>query len=342
MIMTSVQQVNEQITEGKAKILRQGDTPGEIKVTFKDCATAFNGQKFSEIPGKGNLNAQISAILFQLLASQGVPTCFVKTSDKPNELVYSRLKMIPLEVVIRNVALGSICKRFKLAENSLLKKPLVEFFLKDDAANDPQITDEMIAELGLLPESVSLQKIKEMTFAINEIFVAYFQSAGIRCCDFKLEFGIDEAGKLAVGDELSPDNFRLRDIQTGEVLDKDVFRLELGDLVETYKKLAKRLESASLNEFQQGPLSTYRVEVQVQSRKNILNPESKAIFDALGVMGYNEVKHLSAGRRFELKLDAPNMLSAEKRVAALTESMLANPVIEDFSWSLFYEGKTGV
>jgi phosphoribosylaminoimidazole-succinocarboxamide synthase len=336
--MTSVQQAGEQITEGKAKILRQGDDPQEIRVTFKDCATAFNGKKFAEIPGKGSLNARISAKLFGLLEAQGLPTCFIRPSDKPNELVYRRLSMIPLEVVVRNIALGSICKRFQLSEGRPFKKPLIEFFLKDDAANDPQITDEMIAELGVLPDGIALQRIKELAFEINEVFVAYFESAGIRCADFKLEFGVDSDGRLAVGDELSPDNFRLRDSQTGEVLDKDVFRLELGDLVQTYEKLLGRLEGASVDALSRGNLSTYRAEVLVQSRKNILNPESKAIFDSLEVMGYREVKSLSAGRRFELLIDAPNMLTAEKRIQALTESLLANPVIEDFSWSLFLEG----
>ena len=336
----TVQSATHPVLEGKSKILRPAEQPDTFRVTFKDAATAFNGKKFAEIPGKGALNARISSILFSLLNRYGLPTCFVGQGASENELLYRSLKMIPLEVVVRNIALGSLCKRFGIEEGKPLNQPLIEFFLKDDAANDPQITDEMIAELGLLPSEVSLDRLKELAFAINEIFVAYFTTLGIRCADFKIEFGLDAQNALAIGDELSPDNFRLRDAQTGQVLDKDVFRLELADLVTTYNQLLERMNGLPADaDLSFGGPWAYQAQVFVKSRKNVLSPESKAIFDALKTLGYDDVTHLNAGRYFEVNLTACCQVEAEKQLTAMTESLLANPVIEDFRWSIRRTGK---
>lgn len=324
----------QQHLEGKTKILTPTERPGEFRVAFKDSATAFNGKKFAIIPGKGELNARISAILFGLLNEFGVATCFVSVGASASELIYRQLKMIPLEVVIRNYAYGSICKRFQFEEGRCFNQPLLEFFLKDDAAGDPQITDELIQELGILPGSVCLQKLKEQALRVNEIFLAYFNRLGIRCCDFKLEFGVDAHGALCLGDELSPDNFRLRDAQTAEILDKDVFRLELADLAETYRKLLGRMEAAGFGPLELKGMHRYQADIKVQSRKNILNPESKAILEALHTMGYSEVTALQAGKRFSVTLAVRSMGEAEDKVKAMTETLLANPVIEDFSWTL--------
>lgn len=328
--------------EGKSKILEPDTQAGQFRVTFKDAATAFNGKKFSEIPGKGQLNATISSHLFALLEHYGIETCFVGKGPAPNQLVYRELEMIPLEVVVRNIALGSLCKRFNLNQGEPLKAPLIEFFLKDDAANDPQITDEMIDELGTLPQGVCLTRMKELSFKINELFFQYFDQANVVCADFKLEFGVDKQGHLVVGDELSPDNFRLRDKQTGEVLDKDVFRLELAELVPTYEKLLARIQGITPESLRFTQLKTYQATVNVSSRKNVLSPESKAILESVKVMGYTTVASLTAGKHFELTLTALTQVEAEKALASLSESLLANPVIEDFQWSIRYVGKAGV
>ncbi len=332
MTTTAQDQSREVLVEGKAKIVRPGTNPEELSVSFKDAATAFNGQKFAEIPGKGRLNAIISSRLFSLLESFGIPTCFVKPGDAENELVYRRLKMVPLEVVIRNAAFGSLCKRFGFEQGRRLQTPLLEFFLKDDQANDPQITEALILELGILPEGACLEEIKRRTYQINEIFIAYFESLGILCADFKLEFGVGTDGRLYLGDELSPDNFRLRDLKTGQVLDKDVFRQDLGDLVETYETLLSRMNGAKTLKIQER--KTYRAEVFVKSRKNILNPESKAILNSLHTLGFGNVTELRAGRRFEIRIEAPTMVEAEAQVLKIAEDVLSNPVIEDFTFSL--------
>jgi phosphoribosylaminoimidazole-succinocarboxamide synthase len=316
----------EILAEGKTKVLRPTSQPEELLVAFKDAATAFNGKKYQEIPGKGELNARISTLLFNLLMEKGIPTCFLKSGNAPTELVYKRLTMIPLEVVVRNFAYGSVVKRFGFEEGMAFQKPLVEFFHKTQ--DDPQITEALILELNLVPTESVLDAIKVLALQINEVFLSHFEVRGIRCADFKLEFGFDKDGNLMLGDELSPDNFRLRDIKTGAVLDKDVFRLDLADLAETYKTLLARLEQATPDTAAKP--QTYQAEVYVQSRKNILNPESKAILEGIHTLGYGSVKALGAGKRFTLKVEAQSLVEAEQLVKQLAESVLSNPVIEDY------------
>lgn len=316
----------EILAEGKTKILRPGNQPDEVLVEYKDAATAFNGKKYAEIPGKGELNAKISSLLFQLLEASGIPTCFIGGGSRPTELVYKRLTMIPLEVVVRNYAYGSVVKRFNFDEGMPFHKPLVEFFHKTN--DDPQITEDMILELNLVPTESVLESIKVLALQINELFVAYFSARGIRCADFKLEFGLDKNGHLLLGDELSPDNFRLRDQQTGAVLDKDVFRLDLADLAETYRTLLQRLEQpVAANSVRK---QMYQAEVLVHSRKNILNPESKAILEGVHTLGYGNVQALNAGKRFSVKIEADSLIEAEQQLKKLAETVLSNPVIEDY------------
>lgn len=318
------------LTEGKTKILRPGDRPDEVRVEYKNAATAFNAQKVAEVPGKGELNARISTILFRLLEEAGVPTCFRGPGSHPAELIYQRLAMIPLEVVVRNYAYGSIIKRFGFEEGMPFQKPLVEYFYK--SSDDPQITEGLVAEMNLVPESTTLEAIQRMALQINELFLAFFTPRGIRVADFKLEFGVDEAGRLKLGDELSPDNFRLRDAQTGAVLDKDVFRLDLGDVGEAYRELLARMEQPV--PVQPAAPTVYEAEIVVSSRKNILNPESKAILESLHTLGYQDVRELRAGKRFVVRLEAETMVDAERHIARMAENVLSNPVIEDFSYTL--------
>lgn len=319
------------LAEGKTKILQASPEPDTLKVTFKDTATAFNAQKKAEVVGKGELNAAISALLFERLESEGLPTCFIRRGKHSNELIYQRLTMIPLEVVVRNFTYGSLVKRFGLEEGAPLHKPLVEFFFK--SADDPLISEDVILELNLVPTEQVLTAIKRFALQVNEVLTPYFASCGIRCADFKLEFGFDSNGRLVLGDELSPDNFRLRDFKTGSVLDKDIFRLDLGDLAEAYQTLLNRLQDAGPSP-EKKPQQTYTGEIFVSSRKNILNPESKAILESLHAMGFTQVTHLNAGKRFTLQIQAGSLLEAERQLRRLAETVLSNPVIEDYTVNL--------
>lgn len=320
------------LAEGKTKKLFQIPSSNEILVQFKDDATAFNAVKHAVISGKGDLNAHISTILFNLLSAYRIPNCFLRLGDKPNELIYEQLNMVPLEVVVRNVALGSLVKRYDIEEKSHLTQPRVEFFLK--TSDDPLIGSSMIDELGVLPIGITAQQIAERALEVNDLFVAFFQSRGILCADFKLEFGVNAQGVLYVGDELSPDNFRLRDLQTGEVLDKDVFRLDLGDVKNTYEALLARLLEKPADALPLEVEKNYIAKIYVTSRKNILSPESKAILGGLHKLGYESVDHIQAGKYFEVNIKARHQLEARQLAEEMAEKLLANPVIEDFNVSV--------
>jgi phosphoribosylaminoimidazole-succinocarboxamide synthase len=319
------------LAEGKTKVIQAGSTANELTVTFKDAATAFNAKKTANFPGKGALNATISSLLFQHLIDASIPTCYLRPGDSPNALVYRPLSMIPLEVVVRNYAMGSLVKRFGLTEGQAFQPAIVEFFHK--SSDDPLITDDVILALNLVPERATLEAIRRLALQINEILISQFEPRGIRCADFKLEFGFDTTGKLTLGDELSPDNFRLRDAKSGAILDKDVFRLDQGDLLTTYQQLLERLKQPA-TQVTPAVKQTYTAEIAVQSRKNILNPESKAILEGVHTLGYHAVRQLSAGKRFVLEIEATSLLDAERQARKLAEDVLSNPVIEDYELSV--------
>lgn len=315
--------------EGKAKILSAGTQANTLIVQFKDEATAFNGGKFAIMPGKGVLNATISKLLFSYLNQHHIHTCYQGEGPDDNELIYESLKMIPLEVVVRNVSYGSVSSRYQLTDGTPFKQPVIEYFWKKDEANDPLITRDMIRELNLLPAQTTLCQIEQAALAINTLLIQRFNPTGIVCADFKLEFGINTSGQLVLGDELSPDNFRLRDKQTGQILDKDVFRLEKGDLIETYTDVLNRLKNNPVEAA--NSTTVYTSTVQVTSRKNILNPESKAITQAVQRNGYTQVSTVNASKQYTLHLEANSLSEAQTITHELGSKVLSNPVIEDMT-----------
>jgi phosphoribosylaminoimidazole-succinocarboxamide synthase len=325
------------LAEGKTKRLfpLEGE-PGNVLVEFKDKATAFNAVKVQEVAGKGALNATISAHLFSFLNAcdaERIPTCFVRMTDQPNVLVYRSLRMIPLEVVVRNVAFGSLCKRYPVfQEGQALARPVVEFFWKDNEAGDPLLSEEIIPLMNLLPRGVSVAHLKAFALRVNAYLVDYFQSLGVVCADFKLEFGVDDKGRLVLGDEMSPDNFRLRDAQTGEVLDKDVFRLDLGDIAQAYGKLLSRIQERTQHVISKpvGERRVYEAAIWVGLRPNVLHPESRTIFEALHTFGFQEVTSLRAARLFTLQVQAAHVAEAEQVLEKIAADVLSNPVIERY------------
>lgn len=228
----------DKIYEGKAKIVYLTDKEGFVIQHFKDDATAFNAQKKGTIINKGKINNEVSSKLFQLLEKNGIPTHFI---EMPNErdMVCRKLEIIPVEVVTRNIVAGSLSTRTGLAEGYVLKKPVIELYLKDDALGDPMINESHIEVLELVEKSV-LEKIKEYSFKINDILKEYFESRDILLVDFKLEYGLQN-GKLYLGDEISPDTCRLWDKKTKEKMDKDRFRRDLGKVEEAYEEVLKRV-----------------------------------------------------------------------------------------------------
>jgi phosphoribosylaminoimidazole-succinocarboxamide synthase len=225
--------------EGKAKQLIPTDVEGEVVQRFKDSATAFNGQKKAEIAGKGVTNNAISAEIFRRLEAAQIPTHFLAV-ESPRDMRVRRLSIIPLEVVVRNVVAGSLHKRLGLEEGQSLEGPIIETYYKRDDLGDPLVNDAHIAALHLC-SAEDLDELRAMALRVNEVLLPWFASCGLLLVDFKLEFGRDVEGVLYLGDEISPDTCRIWDAGTLRKLDKDVFRRELGDVMDGYYEVARRL-----------------------------------------------------------------------------------------------------
>jgi phosphoribosylaminoimidazole-succinocarboxamide synthase len=232
----------KQIYEGKAKILYEGPEPGTLVQYFKDDATAFNNQKKGTITGKGVINNRISEYIMTLLNEIGVPTHFVRRLNMREQLI-KEVEIIPLEVVVRNVAAGSISTRLGIPEGTQLPRSIVEFFYKADELNDPMVTEEHITAFGWASPQ-DIDDVMALALRINDFLIGLFLGVGIRLVDFKVEFGRlwqNDEMRIILADEISPDNCRLWDIRTNEKLDKDRFRRDLGGSEEAYQEVARRL-----------------------------------------------------------------------------------------------------
>ncbi len=225
--------------EGKAKKLFITEDPQILRVEYKDDATAFNGKKFDRLRDKGRLNNAITVFFFEHLEKKDIPSHFVRKISETEQLV-RRVKIIPLEVVVRNVAAGSLSKRIGWEEGKELPHPIVEFYYKDDDLGDPLLAEEHIRLLELASEA-QIEELKKRGLAVNEALESLMLSKGIRLIDFKLEFGLDQKGEILLADEISPDTCRFWDIESGKILDKDRFRRDLGGVTEAYLEIHQRL-----------------------------------------------------------------------------------------------------
>ena len=229
----------ELLYEGKAKKLFITEDPQILRVEYKDDATAFNGKKFDRLRDKGRLNNAITVFFFEHLEKKDIPSHFIRKISETEQLV-RRVKIIPLEVVVRNVAAGSLSKRIGWEEGKELPHPIVEFYYKDDDLGDPLLAEEHIRLLELASEA-QIEELKKRGLAVNEALESLMLSKGIRLIDFKLEFGLDQKGEILLADEISPDTCRFWDIESGKILDKDRFRRDLGGVTEAYLEIHQRL-----------------------------------------------------------------------------------------------------
>lgn len=225
--------------EGKAKRLYATDKEDILFVEYKDSATAFNGEKKAEIAGKGTLNNRITSLLFEKLKESGIESHFVKQLSDHEQLV-KKVDIIPIEVVVRQVAAGSLAKRLGLVEGVELARPIVEFYYKDDELGDPLINEDHIKLLNIASQD-EVKALYEKSLHVNEVLTKFFKEIGVILVDFKLEYGRDEAGNVLLADEISPDTCRLWDEKTKQKLDKDVFRRDLGQLTDAYEIILSRL-----------------------------------------------------------------------------------------------------
>ena len=230
------------VYEGKAKTMYEGPEPGTLIQSFKDDATAFNNEKRGTITGKGVLNNRISEFLMTRLNDIGIPTHFIRRLNMREQLV-RQVEIIPIEVVIRNVAAGSISKRFGIEEGTALPRPIIEYYYKSDELGDPLISEDHITAFGWAAVQ-DLDDMVALSLRINDFLTGLFVGVGLRLIDFKLEFGrlyTDEDMQIVLADEISPDNCRLWDTKTNEKLDKDRFRRDMGGVKEAYQEVARRL-----------------------------------------------------------------------------------------------------
>ena len=229
----------EQIYEGKAKKVYKTDNPERYIVDYKDDATAFNGLKKGTIAGKGIINNQMSNRLMQMIEQKGVPTHFVKELSERETLV-KKASIVPLEVIVRNIAAGSFSKRYGVDEGMVFEEPVIEFSYKNDALGDPLLNTDHALALKVATRA-EIDTIKSYALKVNSILKAFWAECGVTLVDFKLEFGKTTDGSIILADEISPDTCRLWDSATGEKLDKDRFRRDLGGVEEAYAEIMKRL-----------------------------------------------------------------------------------------------------
>ncbi len=243
------------IYEGKAKVLYEGPEPGTLIQHFKDDATAFNAQKKEVIDGKGVLNNRISEFIFQKLNDIGVPTHFIRRINMREQLI-REVEIIPLEVVVRNVAAGSLTKRLGIEEGTQLPRSIIEFYYKNDALGDPMVSEEHITAFGwATPQEID--DIIALAIRVNDFLSGLFLGSNIRLVDFKIECGRlyeNDMMRIVLADEISPDSCRLWDVKSNDKMDKDRFRQDMGGLVEAYTEVARRLGIMSENERPTGPV----------------------------------------------------------------------------------------
>jgi phosphoribosylaminoimidazole-succinocarboxamide synthase len=232
----------EALYEGKAKRLWATDDPQILRMEFKNDATAFNGEKKAQFENKGRLNKSISSLIYGQLEKAGIATHFVSQTDETNVLV-RKVQIIMIEVIVRNVSAGSFCKRTGIEEGRVFRQPIIEFSIKSDELGDPLVNDDYIRELELATAD-ELAYLRTAALTVNDFLLQLFARAGLRLVDFKLEFGrlTDGTGVIVLADEISPDGCRLWDLKTGEKMDKDRFRRDLGGVMEAYEEVLKRLK----------------------------------------------------------------------------------------------------
>ena len=235
----------ELIYEGKAKKIFSHDDVDKVRIEFKDDATAFNALKKEKFEGKGKLNCLISARIFEILIKKNIPTHFIQLENE-NTMIAKKIKVIPLEIVLRNTAYGSLCKQTTIKPGTFLSKPLIDIYLKNDELNDPLITKDRIKLMNII-SSNDLELIIHLTLKVNEILKSFFKNIQLQLVDFKLEYGYDIKNNILLGDEISPDNCRLWDLNqkngTIKSLDKDRFRNDLGGIIEAYSEIDRRINN---------------------------------------------------------------------------------------------------
>ena len=311
------------INEGKVKrVFQDPESSNRVIIEFTDNVTAGDGEKKEEFPGKGNIVCEMSSYLFSFLEKKGIDThCVKKVAD--NQLMCKKVDIFPVEVVCRNIAAGSFCKRYGTKKGTELTKPLVEFFVKDDKLHDPLITDGAIIRLGLAKRD-DLEFIRSVTLSVNYYLQELLKQRELILVDFKLEFGRTEKGSIVVADEISPDTMRIWGAKSNS-LDKDVFREDKGDLISTYTKVVDEIKKAKTENIDQ---RIELVKVIVEPKSGIKNPPGEVTKKALGRLGFADVQEVRMGKVFTITLRKPITSEILHQLSIMNVKLLSNPISE--------------
>ncbi|MFX1482086.1 MAG: phosphoribosylformylglycinamidine synthase subunit PurS [Promethearchaeota archaeon] len=312
------------IVEGKVKkVYQDPDSDDRVIIEFTDSVTAGDGKKRSEFKGKGDLTSGMSQYLLGFLEGKGVDTHFLKTLDGPR-IQCRKVKVFPIEVVCRNIAAGSFCKRYGIEKGKILDEPLVEFFLKNDNLHDPPISQDAIRLISLVSEE-NINFMKSVTLSVNHYVSELLKQSNLTLVDFKLEFGETSAGHIVVADELSGDTMRVWDSDLAS-LDKDVFREDTGDLLEVYTRLLDSIKKAKTEEV---PKRVETVLVLVKPKSGIKNPPGEVTKKALIRLGFGEVEDVRVGKAFNIILHRPITTEILNHMKIMNIKLLSNPIAEN-------------
>ncbi len=345
ILQEGLMRIMKKIYEGKAKIVYElDDTAEECLIEYKNSLTAFDGTKKDSIAGKGSLNARISAKIFEFLSNNGVDTHFVKLENLGEDRfahVCKKVTILPLEVVCRNIAAGSFSRRYGVQEGTPLKNPVIEFFLKNDALHDPLITEQGAVSLGLATPT-EIEYLKTQALLINELLRYFFDRLGLILVDFKLEFGRTSDGRILLADEITPDTVRIWDKKTLEIVDKDRFRRDLGNVLGAYEDLWNRIQDNPLI-VGEHPSLKFHVFFSVRMHPTVPDSSGMILKRALEWMGFGAVSHVVSGRL--MRITFTNAMLNHELVTRLTDvaqNMLTNPAIEEYLMSFEVESGTSL
>lgn len=307
------------IYEGKAKKIYTTEEEDKLIIEFKDSATAFDGLKKAEIQGKGEANCLISSKIFELLTVKGIKNHYIKRLNE-REMLVRRVKILPIEVIVRNKVAGSMAKRLGLEEGRSLERPVLEFCYKSDELHDPMINEDHILALGLATAE-DLKIIKDMSLKTNEILIEFFRTCHLDLVDMKFEFGKDLKGEIYLADEISPDTCRLWELGTTQSWDKDRFRKDLGGVEEAYNEVKNRVLNTPIES---------KARILIRLKPGILDAQGSAILNALKSLGFDEVLEVRVGKLLEIRFD--RKMEEEKRIERMCKELLVNPVMENYEW----------
>jgi phosphoribosylaminoimidazole-succinocarboxamide synthase len=301
----------------------------KVKITYRDSISAFDGIKKDELSRKGETNCQTSSILFDILNRYGFPTHFIEQLNDTQHIC-KKVDVIPVEIVCRNYAAGSFCKRYGTEKGYKFSKPVIEFFLKDDDLHDPLVNREVAIQMGWCNEKET-KLMEAITLAVNKVLIKIFDLISLTLVDFKLEFGKSDDGTILIADEISADTMRLWDLDTGEIKDKDRYRKDLGAVIESYEDILNRLKS--IKDLPEIPLST-QASVRIELKKTVLDPAGEVTFRSLKRNQYEGIATVRLGKNAILYFNQIPSSNLQSSIEEISEKILSNPLIEDYSLNI--------